>query len=349
MVLFSIVSAVSGIKVRGLYQLDDPRVAIGPVGLVAFRGMKQFGIVLLVLGAIVVVQAQDTGLPPLRVFGAMTTVELSPVLVASNGIYPGPVTVSNGGVPNLTNGTADVATNAETQLLRQSVDDPDLRVILTVTENFYRVVARRSAGIQRVADLKGKKITVPRNTSAEYFLARMLATAKLTEDDVTIVPITPVSEMATALKDGRVDAVAMWDPETARAALAVGNDSVILQDKTVYRELFNLNTSAKVLADPAKRRAIVVFLRSIMNATERLQSNPREFLPYISSKLSHSVELLEKSWPQLRFTNGIVPDLLDVLEEEDRWVAKERNRVPRTRAQLSTLIDTSVLEEARRR
>jgi NitT/TauT family transport system substrate-binding protein len=259
------------------------------------------------------------------------------------------VTVSNGGVPNLTNGTADVATNAETQMLRQSVDDPDLRVILTVTENFYRVVARRSAGIQRVADLKGKKITVPRNTSAEYFLVRMLATAKLTEDDVTIVPITPINEMAAALKDGRVDAVAMWDPETARAALAVGNDAVILQDKTVYRELFNLNTSAKVLADPAKRRAVVVFLRAVMTATERLQSNPREFWPYISSKLNHSVELLEKSWPQLRFTNGIVPDLLDILEVEDRWVAKERNRTPRTRAQLATLIDSSLVEEARRR
>src|SRR5206468_8177355 len=161
-----------------------------------------------------------------------------------NGIYPGPVTVSNGGVPNLTSGAADVATNAETQLLRQSVDDPDLRVIFTVTENFYRIVARKSAGIQKVADLKGKRVTVPRNTSAAYFLAKMLATAKLTEADVTIVPIDPANQMSAALRDGRVDAVAMWDPETARAVMAVGDDAVVLQDKTVYRELFNLNTSA---------------------------------------------------------------------------------------------------------
>jgi NitT/TauT family transport system substrate-binding protein len=295
-----------------------------------------------------VVLAQNSALPELRVFGAMTTVELSPVLVAANGIYPGPVTVSNGGVPNLTSGTADVATNAETQLLRQSVDDPDLRIIFTVTENFYRIVARKSAGIQKVADLKGKKITVPRNTSAAYFLYKMLATAKLTEEDVTIVPITPASEMATALKDGRADAVAMWDPETARAALAVGDDAVVLQDKSVYRELFNLNTSAKVIADPSKRRAVVEFLRSLMTATQRIQGRPQDFWPYISSKLNHSVELLEKSWPQLRFTNGIVPDVLDVLEQEEPWVAKERNRTPRPRAQLATLIDRSLLEEAQR-
>jgi NitT/TauT family transport system substrate-binding protein len=300
---------------------------------------------LLIAGTVILAQ-NPAASNELRVFGAMTTVELSPVLVAANGIYPGPVSVSNGGVTNLTNGTADVATNAETQLLRQSVDDPDLRIILTVTENFYRIVARKSAGIQKVSDLKGKKITVPRNTSAEYFLYKMLATAKLTEDDVTIVPITPVSEMAAALKDGRVDAVAMWDPETARAALAVGDDAVVLQDKTVYRELFNLNTSAKVIANPAKRRAIVEFLRSIRTATQRLETKPRDLWPYISSKLNHSIELLEKSWPQLRFTKGIATDVLNVLEEEERWVARERSRSPRTRAQLAILIDKSLLDEA---
>ncbi len=310
--------------------------------------IKNTTLLVVLLIAVGALAAQNLALPELRVFGAMTTIELSPVLVAANGIYPGPVTVSNGGVPNLTSGAADVATNAETQLLRQSVDDPDLRIIFTVTENFYRIVARKSAGIQKVSDLRGKRITVPRNTSASYFLYKILATAKLTEEDVAIVPITPASEMAAALKDGRVDAVAMWDPETARAVLAVGDDAVVLQDKTVYRELFNLNTSAKVIADPAKRRAVVEFLRALMTATERLQAKPRDFWPYISSRVTHPVELLEKSWPELRFTNGIVPDLLDVLEEEERWVAKERNRSPRTRAQLATLIDGSLLEEARR-
>jgi len=310
---------------------------------------KFVGVTCVLLILCIAVRAQTAAWPELRVFGAMTTIELSPVLVAANGIYPGPVTVSNGGVPNLTSGMADVATNAETQLLRQSVDDPDLRIVFTVTENFYRMVGRKSAGIRKVSDLKGKKITVPRNTSAAYFLSKMLATAQLTEDDVTIVPITPASEMAAALKDGRVDAVAMWDPETARAALAVGNDAVILQDKAIYRELFNLNTSAKVIADPAKRRAIVEFLRSLTTATDRLKARPQDYWPYVSSKESHPVELLEKSWPSLRFTNGIAKDLLDVLVEEDRWVAKERNRAPRTRAQLATLIDASLLQEARRK
>jgi ABC-type nitrate/sulfonate/bicarbonate transport system substrate-binding protein len=297
-------------------------------------------------GLLAVVLFQQPSLPPLRVSGNTTTIELSPVLVAANGIYPGAVTVTNGGIPNIMDGSADIATNAETQLLRQSVDDPNLRVIFTVAESFYRIVARKSSGIRTVADLRGKRITTPRNTSADYYLARMLATANMTESDVTIVPITPVTEMSVALKDRRVDAIAMWEPESERAIAAVGDDAIVLQDRNVYRELFNLNTSTTVLADPAKRRAIVDFVRALITSSEQLRSRPQEFWPYISSKLNYPQELVSKSWPELRYAGGMVSDLLDVMEREEVWVARERNRTPRTRAQLATLIDATLMQEA---
>ena len=285
-------------------------------------------------------------LPPLRVAGNMTTIELSPVLIAANGIYRGPITVINGGLPALVSGDVDAATNAETQLLRQSVDDPSLRVIFTVAESFYRIVARRSAGIRKVGDLKGKRITTPRNTSAHYFLVKMLATAKLTEADVTLVTITPVTDMAAALKDGRVDAISMWEPEPVKAIAALGSDAIVFQERGVYRELFNMNTSTKVLADPAKRRAIVELLRSIIAASANLRSRPKEFWPYVSTKINFTPDLIAKSWPDLRYAGSMVKDLLDVMEEEEKWVARERNRVPRNRKQLEVLIDDSLLKEA---
>jgi NitT/TauT family transport system substrate-binding protein len=297
------------------------------------------------LGILAVLFFQQA-LPPLRVSGNTTTIELSPVLVAANGIYPGSVTVTNGGIPNIMDGTADIATNAETQLLRQSVDDPNLRVIFTVAESFYRIVGRKSAGIAKVADLKGKRITTPRNTSAAYFLSKMLATSNLKESDVTIVAITPVTDMSVALKERRVDAIAMWEPESERAISAAGDDAIVLQDRRVYRELFNLNTSTKVLADPAKRRAIVEFVRALITSSEQLRSRPQDYWSIIASKLNYTPELVSKSWPELRYAGSMVNDLLDVMEQEEPWVAMERNRPPRTRAQLATLIDASLLQEA---
>jgi len=48
----------------------------------------------------------------------------------------------------------------------------------------------------------------------------------------------------------------------------------------------------------------------------------------------------------LRYAGSMVKDLLDVMEEEEPWVAKERSRMPRSRAQLAGLIDDSLLKEA---
>src|SRR5215469_7090857 len=162
----------------------------------------------------VVCAAQPPALPPLRIAGNMTTIELAPVLVAANGLYRGQVTVINGGIPDLMRGEVDAATNAETQLLRQSIEDPSLRIVFTEAESFYRIVARRSAGIASVKDLRGKKIAVAPNTSAHYYLVKSLAAAGVNEDAVTAVPVAPITRMSALLQTHEVDAVAIWEPES---------------------------------------------------------------------------------------------------------------------------------------
>jgi len=170
--------------------------------------------------------------------------------------------------------------------------------------------------------------------------------AKVNEADVTVVPITPLSRMPAALKNHDVDAVAIWEPESENSAVALGPDAIVLQDRKVYRELFNLNTSTKVLADPAKRQALVEFLRALIAASERIRSRPQEVWPLLSAQLNYSEAVISKSWPQLRYAGSMVEDLLNVMEQEEPWVAKERNRIPRTRAQLAVFIDGSLLAEA---
>ena len=100
---------------------------------------------------------------------------------------------------------------------------------MTVTESFYRLVARRSAGIETLADLKGKRVMLPANTSANYYLVAMLRTVGLTEDDVELVPLPPdrdgqtgMDQMSDALARGDVDAISMWEPEPEDAIRPVG-------------------------------------------------------------------------------------------------------------------------------
>src|SRR5690606_19202803 len=222
---------------------------------------------------------------PLVVVGHASVLEFGPVLLASTEVPPGTVVTGSGGVPNLwnaqdaqlssgvsgraasgaapvTSGIADLAGNAGTQTLRMSLEHDDARIVMTVTEGLYRIVARKSAGIDSIEDLEGKRVAMFANTSAAVFLSDVLRTAGLTENDVTISSLTAPAS-ADALINGEVDAISIWEPESERAAKALGDDAVTFRPEGAYREIYSLNAKAGDLADPAKRARIVEFLRAV--------------------------------------------------------------------------------------
>jgi NitT/TauT family transport system substrate-binding protein len=301
------------------------------------------GLTLAAAGLLFPAQAAEA---PLRVYGNMTTIEFASVLLAADR-FDKNVMVTHGGIPDLfVPGKAEVATNAETQSLRVSLDHPDLRIILTTSEGFYRIVGRRSSGIAKLADLKGKRIATFPNTSSAFYLQKMLNRVGLTEADVTIVPMTQVEKMPAALASRTVDAVTIWEPEIETAKVAIGADAIDFQDRKVYRELFSLHAKAGDLADPAKRRQIVTFVRAIVDASAALKKDPARAQELAAAATKYDRALVAKVWEHEGYPAALVPDLLDVLVEEDVWVAKERGRAPRSRAELARLIDDSVVREA---
>jgi NitT/TauT family transport system substrate-binding protein len=293
--------------------------------------------------------------PPLRLHGFLESLEIAPVLLAADEHYPHTVTLHRGGIANLVGkvtsnygepGNADIATNAETQLLRHSVGNPGLRVIMTVTEGRYRIVARRSAGIQKLADLAGKRVGTMSNTSAGYFLERMLGSVRLRPADVTILGDIDLPQLSNALIDGRIDALAMWSPETEEAELALGADAVAFPGDGVYREIFSINSTATALADPARRAAIKHFLRALVDASEAIARDPGPALGLVTTRMAdYPPAVVAAAWPHHRYLAGKVPDLLEVMVEEEQWLARVDKRAARSREALASLIDYSLLDE----
>jgi NitT/TauT family transport system substrate-binding protein len=248
-------------------------------------------------------------------------------------------------------GRSEVAANSETQALRASADNPDLRFIFTVAECPYRIVARRSAGIARIADLRGKRIGTQVHSSAAYFLERMLRTAGLTEDDVVCVPFmartsAPLTLLPHALKSGEIDAVALWEQQLQQAKLAIGEDAIEFRDPAVYTEKFNLCTTQANLDDPALRPRIVAFVRALIAAAKELKQEPEAAWRLVAKAADLDVETVRNTWPYLSYPGTLAADLLDALEQEDPWIARIQGRAPRTRKALARLIDDSVLREA---
>ena len=283
---------------------------------------------------------------PFTVAVSTTTLEGGPVYVADNGPQGAGFRVVNGGVRNLANGGAHAATNAETQFLIAGT--PNVRILFTVAEGLYRIVAKRSAGIAMVADLRGKRITLPRDTSAHYSLVRMLATAGLSESDVKIVDV-PRDQMAAAVVDGRADAISMWEPEAQKAVEGLGRDAVVFQDNKAYRELFSLYSTTEVLGDSRRRRELVDFVRALLAAVDEMKTKPAPHFPLIAKTTGHSVDHISRSWEHHAFPVAVLDDMLDVMVEEEKWVAQKQNRAPRSRAALAAFFEPTILREVRRR
>src|SRR5262245_10240794 len=294
-----------------------------------------------------IVVATTQSLPARRVAVNMTTIESAPLFVSAEGPAGASLRLSGGGIPQLVSLEADAATNSSTQAVIRSIANPNLRIVLTVAECFYRIVARRSTGIARVEDLRGKRIGTPVNTSAHFYLAKMLRGANLAESDVTVVPL-PQNELTAAIEKRAVDAVSIWEPWAQYSIEAIGSDAVVLENRSFYRELFNLNTTADVLADPAKRSAIVNLVRAAIDASDRVRQNPATVRPLLVSKINVKEETSAAVWGQFRFPATLPDDLLDVLVEEEAWSAIAQKRAPRSRTLLSTLIERSVLNEAQK-
>lgn len=295
------------------------------------------------------------GEPALRLHGFRESFEIAPVLLAAEEHFPPGLSIWRGGIPNLVGaaalpnygdpGRADVATHAETQLLRYSLAHPNLRVIMTVTEGDYRLLARRSAGVERIADLRGKKIATLPHTSAGYFLHKMLATEGMTLADVQVVGDLELTEMGEALASGAVDALAIWEPEAEEAALALGSDAVNFSGEGIYREIFNLNTTAENLADPEKRGLIKQLLGGLLDAGDRIRRDPTRAQALVGRMSGHPPDLIAAAWPHHRYLTGKVHDLVEVLVEQEQWLAARDGRAPRGRAELARLIDYSLLDE----
>ena len=282
---------------------------------------------------------------PFTVAVATAVVEAAPVYMAAEGPFGKSMQYINGGVRTLSNNGAHAAGNATTQMLVVIRDNPKVRLLFTLTEGLYRIVAKRSAGINTLADLKGKRIVVPRSTSANYYLVAMLRSAGLQESDVTFVN-APATAMAAALVKGEADAISMWEPESQNAVAALGQDAVIFQNNRIYREFYSIYSTTDVMNDPRRRAQLVEFVRAINTQTNELKKDPRRFFPLISRITKHPEDQIARGWEHHAFPFNVPGDMLDIITEEEKWVAAQQQRTPRPRTELAGFIDTSILKEA---
>ncbi len=94
---------------------------------------------------------------PLRVYGNTKTIELAPVLLAADRIHKDARDGDERRHPESVHRRGRTSRRMRRRRrCAQSVDHPNLRIILTVSEGFYRIIARRSAGRDEACGPQGQ-------------------------------------------------------------------------------------------------------------------------------------------------------------------------------------------------
>lgn len=129
---------------------------------------------------------------------------------------------SNKALEFLNAGSLDFGSTAgAAALIARLNGNPVKSVYVYSRPEWTALVTKPGSGIEKVADLKGKRVAATRGTDPHVFLVRALAGAGLTEKDVTLVLLQHADGKA-ALVRGDVDAWAGLDPILASAEIEDG-------------------------------------------------------------------------------------------------------------------------------
>lgn len=169
-----------------------------------------------------------------------------------------------------------------------------------------RLSANPSAGIARVADLKGKKIGVAIGSTSHYHMLQALAQNGLKPSDVTFVNLTPAN-MPPAYVAGQIDAAFVWEPNIgviersgARPIATTDSLHMITGGVWVARKPFVSDNAETV------RR----FLTAWREAQKDYKANPKEVRQYEAKRVNMPPDQFDKLIEGQTATN---PDFEDVL------------------------------------
>jgi NitT/TauT family transport system substrate-binding protein len=225
------------------------------------------------------------------------------------------------GIPalkDLVAGKLDLAAPADFAFVKQDFQNSDLRVIATVASaDNIQFVARKDRGVERPADLKGKRVGVAFGTQSEFFLRTSLSGYGLARDEVKVVDLRP-DEAGDAITHGRVDAVVTWEPHVHNLKKLLGSAQVSwsAQDGQPYYLLLVSRNKLLISRPVATERLLKGLLEAERFATER----KAEAQKIVGRWLGVEEEYLAATWANNRFEVRLDQDLLILMDDEAKWI-----------------------------
>lgn len=201
------------------------------------------------------------------------------------------------------------------------------------------VIVGYNSPIKTPADLKGKKVAVPKATYTEHLLSLVLESAGLSLKDIEYVNL-PNQEVAPAIVAGNVDAGAVWEPALTR--FEVEKAIRVLRDGTGFK-----TGISGIVATPEavknKRELVKAFLRAYIRGGEYVVAHPREAADLTAKDISLPPDLAVSVFKKLDF-NPVLKDA-DVEEYRKTEAYIRGIGLIKRKVDIDSIVDRSLLAE----
>lgn len=190
----------------------------------------------------------------------------------------------------LATGNIDMIFEAEPPAIIGKAAGIGISIVSPGVSLVQEIVVPAESTIQKVEDLKGKKIAVPSGSSSHYGLNKILSQAGLGKNDVEIIDMSPQDGKA-AFVARQVDGWAIWPPfveqeEYAKTGRVLRGSNVFIQSIVAMRDQF-------VSDNPAIARDLIDVIKKsqdwITNNTEEAQS-------IVAKELGIDIGVVKLAW-----------------------------------------------------
>jgi len=220
-------------------------------------------------------------------------------------------------------GKVDFAFCGETSLMFAVLEDAGIFVVADMMNSVKdeAIVARKDRGIVSPSDLKGRTVGFSAGTVAEYFLDIFLTVHAVPRTSLRVVHLEP-DEMGDALRTGKVDAVAIWNPYVTAFGKEFGGKGVTFYGETIYTASMLVTTKMAFAREHPE--AVKKLLRSLLKAEKFMERNPKETLDIVARSLGVEKGQLASVLPLYNFRLRMGAALLTNLESQARWAIRNR-------------------------
>ncbi len=245
-------------------------------------------------------------------------------------------------VDSMLKGEVNLATCSEFDIVDKTFQNENIQAIATIAryQNEF-IVSRLEKGIKNTTDLRGKRVGLPRRSVAEYYLGRFIDLHGLSVQDVTLVDIDP-DYLLSALSGGYVDAVVIWQPYITKMENQLMKGLVIWPIQSEQTMSWNLIGSGSELQRHPE--LIERVLCSLDQAEKYLKSHPSEARACVQNRLGYNDSYMTKVWRQNQFCLTLDQSLIQVMEDEARWMIENNLTVEKTSPDFLQSLSPTTLE-----